>query len=108
MSRFKCKYAKEVSMLKKTFLYLKVCLKILSTYEKLEVSKETVFFVDIVYNLYTSILTAIYSILCKRKFFYMLSTTSKDVVKIFNTINSSIRQHNKRPEMVKECTLSVE
>ena len=55
-------------------------------YEEFEASKETVSFVDFVYNLCISILAVMYSILYRRKFLYTLSIMSKDVVKIFSTV----------------------
>jgi hypothetical protein len=86
VSGFKRDYAKEVSVFKKTFLCLETLLKTLSAYEELEASGASVSLEDVIYDLHTSTLSAIFTILNHRKFLYSLSTTSEDVAKIFSTI----------------------
>jgi hypothetical protein len=75
-----------VAVLKKTFLCLKTSLKTLSAYKEFEESEFSVFFEDVIYDLHTSTLSAMFTILNCRKFLYFLSTISEDVAKIFSTI----------------------
>lgn len=86
---FKGEHAKEVAALKKVFLCLEVSLKALSAYETLEEEGSEVSLESIVYDLRTSTLAAMYSILNRRKFLYSLSTTSEDVAKIFNSVRGN-------------------
>jgi hypothetical protein len=85
-SGFKGDYAKEVAALKKTFLCLKTSLKTLSAYKELEKSEFSVSLEDVIYDLHTSTLSAMFTILNCRKFLYSLSTMSEDMAKIFSTI----------------------
>jgi hypothetical protein len=97
---FKREYAKEVTALKKTFVCLETSssLKILSAYEELKENRGVVSLEDVIYDLCTSTLATMYTILNRRKFLYSLSNTSKDVVKIFSFVRGNRGDLNRQEQ----------
>jgi hypothetical protein len=85
----KGEYAKEVAALKKTFVCLETSLKTLTVYEELKENGGVVSLEDNIYDLYTSTLTSMYTILSRRKFLYSISNTLEDVAKIFLSVRGS-------------------